>query len=392
MNNEASRRDFLFSSSLSGLLILEPRTVFGSEANSAIEIGIVGAGARGAYIGNFFTEQTGARIVALADPLPDRIASLKNSLGCAQAREYSNLDGFRDLVRSKLDAVVVESPPYFHPAHVEAAVAAGKHVFLAKPVAVDVPGCTSIAESAQRADGKVSFVVDFQTRARPAFQEAAARLFRGEIGQPVLVHAYYHSDPHLPQHVAGDSPLQDRLRNWNLSQALSGDIIVEQDIHAIDTAVWYMQAHPVEAWGACNRTPQPGEGDMQDVFVVSFSFPNGVRADFSGARFVKGYRDICVRVYGTSGTLDSHYLGAVRITGDHPWTGATADATREGALANVRAFVESIRTGKLLNNAASAVESNLACILGRTAAYENRVVTWEEMAGRNEKLDARLPV
>lgn len=388
--NEPSRRAFLLSSSTSGMLIVKPETAFGTQANSSLEVGLIGSGGRALYIGNFFVEYTGARVVAVADPLPDRIAALKKSLGCAGAREYTSLEGYRDLVSSKLDAVVVESPPYFHPDHAAATVAAAKHVFLAKPVAVDVPGCQSIADSGRKAEGKLTFVVDLQTRVRPAFQEAAARLYRGDIGKPVLGHVYYHSEVVVPQRVASDSPLQSRLRNWNFSRALSGDIIVEQDIHAIDLAVWYMRSHPSEAFGACERIAGPREGDLRDAFLVNFLFPNGVQVDFSGARFLKGYHDICARIYGTAGTLDSHYLGAVQITGDKPWTGATADATRDGAITNVRNFVESVRSGKYLNNAAVAVESNLSCILGRTAGYERRIVTWDETIKRNEKLDARL--
>lgn len=391
MKRPISRRSFVLSSGASGLLIVKPATAFGSQANSAIEVGIIGCGARGVYIGDFFLEHTGARIVALADPLPDRLQSLQTNLKLREPRTYTGLNGYRDLVNSKLDAVIIESPPYFHPEQTAAAVAAGRHVFLAKPIAVDVPGCNSLAESGRKTQGKLSFVVDFQTRVRPAFQEAAARLHRGDIGRPVLGHVYYHSGEHKPVHIPGDSALEDRLRNWNLSKALSGDIIVEQNIHVIDVAVWYMQAHPAEAFGACSRIPEH-EGDMQDTFVVNFSFPNGAQVDFSGARFLKGYNDQCIRVYGTQGTLDSHYRGVIQITGDKPWKGADADPTREGALTNVKNFVDSIRTGQYLNYAAEAVRTNLSCILGRTAGYEKRTVTWDEMMKRNEKLEAGLGI
>lgn len=372
------------------MLIVRPETAFGSQANSALEIGVIGCGGRGIYIGDFFIQHTGARVVALADPLPDRIQSLSSTLKLSAPRTYAGLQGYRDLVNSRLDAVVIESPPYFHPDHAEAAVAAGRHVFLAKPIAVDVPGCNSLAETGRKAQGKLSFVVDFQTRARPAFQEAAVRLHRGDIGRPVLGHVYYHGDTLSTEHVAGDSPLQDRLRNWNFNRKLSGDIIVEQNIHVLDVAVWYMQSHPTEAFGSCSRIPEPHDGDMQDAFLANFSFPNGARVDFSGARFVKGYSDICIRVYGTRGTLDSHYRGAIRITGARPWQGAEADPTREGALTNVKDFVDSIRTGKFLNYSAEAVRSNLTCILGRTACYEKRIVTWDEFMKRNEKLEVDL--
>lgn len=163
-----SRRRFVSGGSGAagaGVLILKPKTVFGSQANSAVEVGIAGVGGRGNWIGNFFVEQAGARVVALADVFHDRLETGRARFGVAPSRVYRGVESYRELAASRLDAVVVESPPYYHPEHVAAAVAAGKHVFLAKPVAVDVPGCRSIRESGERAKGKVSFLVDFQTRA-----------------------------------------------------------------------------------------------------------------------------------------------------------------------------------------------------------------------------------
>jgi predicted dehydrogenase len=144
-------------------------------------------------------------------------------------------------------------------------------------------------------------------------------------------------------------------------------------------------------------------GDCWDYFVVTFWYPGDVPVDFSSAQFVRGYYDICVRVYGSLGTLDSHYGlgprfeadprldGYVGITGAKPWKGADRDPTfDDGALANVKRFVESIRTGKLLNNAAESVDSTLACVLARTAAYRGGSVTWDEMMDLNIKLEANL--
>ena len=134
------------------------------------------------------------------------------------------------------------SPPYYHPEQVAAAVEAGKHVFLAKPVAVDVPGCRSIEASGRKARGQVSFLVDFQTRAQAVFQEAARRVHRGDIGDLALGHVFYHAGRLKPKGLEGLSSEQNRLRNWVFDQRISGDVIVEQNIHVLDVANWYSRS------------------------------------------------------------------------------------------------------------------------------------------------------
>ena len=383
------RREFLGSSA--GILLLKPETVFGSQANSAVEVGIIGCGGRGNWIGPFFPEYTGARIVALADVFRDRLSSTQEKLKVDSSRAYLGLDAYKELIASKLDAVAVESPPYYHPEQVAAAVAAGKHVYLAKPAAVDVPGCRSIMASGEKAKGKLSFLVDFQTRAQPVFQEAAQRVARGDIGTPVMGHVFYHTGRLRRQDKPGMPPAEARLRNWTFDKALSGDIIVEQHIHVLDVANWYMQGHPVRAFGTGGRKARVDVGDCWDHFIVTYWYPNDVRVDFSSNQFLKGFHDMCIRFYGTAGTLDSHYGASVKIAGDNPWNGAEKDDTfREGAITNVKNFIHSIRTGQFLNNAAEAAQSNLTSILGRMAAYRERMVTWDEMLKASEKLDAKL--
>jgi predicted dehydrogenase len=384
------RRAFLSSGAA---LILSPQTVFGSQANSAIEVGIVGCGGRGGFIGGFFKEFTGARIVALHDPFADRVEKVRAQIAATDAKAHVGLDGYKDLVASKLDAVAILSPPYFHPEQVAAAVAAGRHVFLAKPVAVDVPGCQGIRSSGEKARGKLSFLVDFQSRAQPVFQEAAARVHKGEIGAPVLGHVYYHAGRLNSQAKPGMPEAEARLRNWVFDKVLSGDIIVEQNVHVLDMANWYLQAHPVSAFGTGGRKARIDVGDCWDHFLVNFTYPNDVRVDFSSAQFTRGYNDLCARIYGSEGTADTHYGGFVRITGNRPWNGTEKDDTfRAGAIANVRAFVESIRSGKPLNNVVESVDSTLTGVLGRMAAYTRRLVTWDEMMRSTERLrsDIRL--
>jgi predicted dehydrogenase len=372
-------------------MVLKPGTVFGTQANSSLELGVAGFGGRGSWIAGLFAEHTLTRVVAVADPFADRLSKSQETFKVDPSRLYKGREGYKDLVASKLDAVAIESPPYFHPEQAAAAVAAGKHVYLAKPVAVDVAGCKSILASAEKAKGKLSFLVDFQMRASAPFQELIRRVQAGAIGAPVMGHVFYHTGRLTPRSTPGMPPAEARLKNWVFDKALSGDIIVEQNIHVIDVANWYLNAHPLKAYGTGARKARVDVGDCWDHFLVTYWYPNDVRVDFSSAQFLKGFHDMCMRVYGTSGTAECHYNGAVLITGDNSWNGAEKDDTgRGGTIANVKSFVESIKAGKPLNNAEVSVDSNLTAVLGRMAAYGERVVTWDEMLRSNERLDAKL--
>jgi predicted dehydrogenase len=383
------RRDLLASVG-AGLLIVKPETAFGSQANSAVEIGIVGCGGRGTWIGALFQEFSGARIVALADVVDSRVPEIKTKLKIEQARTYVGLKAYKELVASKLDAVVIETPTYAHPEQAAAAVAAGKHVFCAKPVAPDVPGCKLIAESGRKAKGKTSFWVDFQFRARPIYQECIARIRKGDLGTPVMAHCWYHATRLPYKNSPGETAAQNRMRNWYFDKALSGDIIVEQNIHSIDAMCWLLDAQPVSAIGMAGRKAR-FDGDANDHFAITYTFPNNLIAEFSSTQCTKGIGGIVARLYGSAGSAELFYGKTAYIAGEKPWNGPEKDDTfRGGAIDNIKLFVDAVRAGKLLNNADESVRSNLTAILGRTAAYRQSRVTWDEMIAANEKLDPKL--
>lgn len=396
-NGKSKRRRFLKTAAAgSGILLLKPRTVFSYQANSNVELGLIGCGGRGNWIGPFFSEYAGARIVALADVIRKHLDDTAAKFKVEASRAYYGGDAYKEVIASKVDGVIIETPPYFHPEQARAAVDAGKHVYLAKPVAVDVPGCKSILESGRRAKGKFSFLVDFQTRAQPVFQEAAARVHRGDIGKPNLAQTFYYAGRPAPDKSRpGMDPGQGRILNFYMDRVLGGDIIVEQNIHVIDVTNWFLNGHPLKANGAGGRADWSGTkydaGDAYDHFAVTYWYPNDVVCSFSSNQLTNSFSDLCVRCFGIKGCVDSHYGGLVRITGENAWLGAEKDDTfRQGAINNVKAFVESIRTGKYLNNAEQAVESNLTAILGRTAAYKQATVTWEEMLASDEQWRADL--
>jgi predicted dehydrogenase len=310
------------------------------------------------------------------------------------ASRYTGLSGYRRLLEQKLDAVVVESPPYFHPEQAAAAVEAGKNVYLAKPIAVDVPGCLTIAESGKKATAKkLCFLVDFQTRANKLYQDAVKAVHDGEIGKIVSVEANYQCGAtwdHMDQLLRKDPQNPEvRLRAWGVDRVLSGDIITEQNIHALDVACWMLDAEPVRAYGTGGRKRE-FVGNCWDHFAVVFYFPNDLVVSFNSHQSGSGYDDILCRVYGLKGTADTHYFGnvAVKATEFHS-DGNVGNLYSDGVETNIATFHDSITKGECANPTVPAsVRSNLTTILGRMAAYENGVVTWQQMMKAKEKFVA----
>jgi myo-inositol 2-dehydrogenase/D-chiro-inositol 1-dehydrogenase len=391
-NRRVGRREFLktTATTAAGWTIVSPAAVAGTQANSRLEIGVVGCGGRGRFVATLFEKHTNTKVVALHDYFADRVQKLGDELQVEPGARFTGLDGYRALLDRTLDAVAIESPPYFHPEQAVATLEAGKHLYLAKPLAVDVAGCLAIERAARAAGSSRRVLVDFQTRRDPLFRDAVDRVHRGDIGPAVLGHVYYHAGRLTPK--APEGPAVARLRNWVFDKALSGDIIVEQNIHVIDVANWYLQGHPLEAHGTGGRRARVDVGDCWDHFVVTYSYPGDVLVDFSSAQFTKGFDDLRIRVYGAKGTVDSAYEGDVRITGDRPWTGgSTKGLYSSGTIGNIQDFHAAVTSGvALADTLTPSIESNLAAILGRTAAYSGRTVTWDEMMKDRSRIDPKL--
>jgi len=420
MNSEdMGRRGFLTgATAAAAFTILKPQVVRGMQANSAVRVGLLGCGGRGtAHLENIL-KNTDARVTALADMFQDRLDKAKqlvDQLSSAKGqpgveKTFLGAHAYLEILESKeIDAVVIATPPYFHVQHLAAAVEAGKHVYCEKPVAIDVPGTRHVLEIGKKAEGKVSLDVGFQIRMAPPYVELVKRIHAGALGEIASGAAYYYC-PRIGLNYPDDSQPVARLRNWIQDKVLSGDIIVEQNIHAIDICNWVLQGHPLKATGRSGRngrTSYPND-TCSSHFDVVFQYPNNVDVGFSSTQFGKAQFDVNERFFGTKGSSQSPYSGPLGIWGDEKWlwgegadkpaadggqfsaSGSFSDNLAQADSEKQKAFIASISSGKFHNQAALGVESALTAMLGRQAAYEGRELTWDELLRSKEQLDPRL--
>jgi predicted dehydrogenase len=390
------RRRFLagVAAAAATVTIVRPSAVRAAATNSKIAIGMIGCGGRGGFLAGLFAANGNYVVTAAHDYFADRAKGMGDKHKVPAERRYSGLSGYKKVLEAKVDAVVVASPPFFHPLQAAAAVDAGKHVYVAKPIAVDVPGCLTVEAAGRKAtEKKQIFLVDFQTRVDPLYMEALKKVHEGAIGDFAFGESTYHCG-RLGAKGEDKTP-EGRLRNWVFDKALSGDIITEQNIHTLDVMSWIMNAPPVRAFGTCGRKVRVDVGDCSDNFAVTFEYANGVGIAYSGRQF-KGHGTqpdgIRNRMFGSLGVLETQYGGQVMIRGKNFYRGGKNPAIyKEGAKANIAAFYKQI-TEKGCQNAtvAPSVRSNLVTILGRTAAYTGELVTWGKLLKSDERVDGKL--
>jgi myo-inositol 2-dehydrogenase/D-chiro-inositol 1-dehydrogenase len=405
----------------SGLMFMQPRTAFGYQANSAVRLALLGCGSRGTTVATSFANNTSARIVALADLFPDKlelgkthfdqVADKLGYAGIAPKMVFRGYDAFKAVSACpEVDAVQISTPPWFHVQHLDAVVSAGKHAYCEKPVGVDVAQANQALQIAKRADGHVSVEVGFQIRKAPPFVEIVQRIQQGALGKIACIATNYNapevSYPERP-HMSAD---ELRLRNWLWDRTLSGDIIVEQNIHVIDMCNWILQAHPLKATGTGGRNVVSNFGNTWDNYELVFTYPENVRVSFSSTQFgTNGWFEVSTRVLGSAGIAEAPYSGPLRILGDHAWTwkdetpasqtASPAAFAANGAFANnlvladrekERSFIESISSGKFHNQIATGVESAMSAMLGRMAGRMGREVTWEELLQKGEEYQLNI--
>jgi predicted dehydrogenase len=368
---KTDRRSFV-QTSAAGLSILAPATVFGSQANSALTIGLVGCGNRGMYVSGIFAKNEFARVAAICDIYDDRIK--------AGQEKYSGAKVFKDikdLLASDVDAVLIATPAVLHPEHFELAVKARKHIFMEKPAAVDGRGCLRVMKAARMADPSKRISCDFQQRYGTDYRKAYEIVKSGELGPIKMVKAAWLGGG--PPIKKGHPASEEKIRNWFFYREMSGDILIEQDCHNIDVVNWFTGTHPNWAAGCGSRMIRTDIGDIFDNVAISFKFQSGLNFSYAASQFGRqiGWQDVGEYFLCEKGTVHTTRQGVKIYRGDRKEVEEYVtkyDITQDA----VNQFIEGARTGKIENAAFQAAESTLTAWMALQAAVKGRPITWEE--------------
>lgn len=386
------RRRFVATTAAAGAFtILKPWQVFGADAGAKLKLGLIGCGGRGGWIADLFAASGKYDLIACSDYFQDKADAVGSKFNIPANRRYTGLSGYKRLLESDVEVVVIETPPYFHPMQARDAVAAGKHVYVAKPIAVDAPGCLEIAAAGRRAtEKKQGFLVDFQTRANEHFRNAIGQVHEGAIGSLVLAEAFYP----WSGGGRGEPPKtpEQQLRSWYYVLPLSGDFIVEQSIHSLDVATWILNADPVKARGVGGHKVRPANS-IYDHFAIQYEFPGNLQLSFTCIQSIPMIKDeIRARVYGSEGFIDVDYFAGVHMRGKEAGVRETVDNLyTSGTEVNIREFYEAIRKGDFSNpTVVPSVRSNLTAVLGREAAYRRTELTLADLIKEGKRLQPDL--
>jgi len=397
-----SRRSFLKASAVtaaSAALVGAHGLAFAQKAGSTgsdkIRVGLIGCGGRGTGAAtDCMSSSAGVELWAMGDLFQDRLdgsfsglsgnEGLKGKFNVTKDRCFVGWDAYKKVIASGVDLVILATPPGFRPMHLKAAVEAGKHVFMEKPVAVDAPGIRTVLAAGEMAKQKrLGIVAGTQRRHQNGYVATMKRIHDGAIGEIVSAQCYWNQGglwmhPRQPEWT----DMEWQLRNWLYFTWLSGDHICEQHVHNIDVINWAMQAHPVKAVGLGGREVRtdPAYGHIFDHFAVEFEYPSGARL-MSMCRQIDGcVNNVSEHLIGTKGT--SNPSGSLRGKkewkydgeGNNPYQQEHAD------------LIASIRAGNPLNEAQQVAESVLTAIMGRMSTYTGQEISWDQALNSKESL------
>jgi myo-inositol 2-dehydrogenase / D-chiro-inositol 1-dehydrogenase len=366
----------------------------GGAPRRKIKLGVIGCGGRGHWIANLFQQNGGYDLHAIADYFPEVAEKRGAELGVDAARRFSSLSGYKRVLESGVEAVALEVPPYFFAEHARAAVDAGLHVYLAKPVASDVPGCLAIQAAADQATQRQKcFFVDYQLPTDPANIEVYNRISTPGFGKVAQLETVGicggFPDPEKTANL--ESRLQKLI--WVNDVAMGCDYLGNYDIHAIDAALWVAGRRPLAASGSSRICRPDPHGDSHDVCSVVFEYSDGLVHNHFGQALKNYLPDtLSCRVHGQTGNALLTYWGQAQFKSyDDGYKGTVDNLYEAGVVRNIETFHQLVTDGDFKNeNVKRAVDGALTCVLGREAAARRQRLTMDELINENKRLEVDL--
>jgi len=380
-----SRRNFMQSVFGAGVALSAPTILRGASRGRGrtFKLGLIGCGGRGrgAAAGALEAGKIlgfNVRVVATADYFRERAVRAGKQLGVPLIKCFGGPTCYQALLETDVEIVLMATAPLFRPLHLEAAVKAGKHAFIEKPVAVDPPGCRRIIAAGQEAERKGLVITSgtemrhewdhIKTHQAVAVEKQLGKLYAGRVS--FCIAHMFHTKPINPQ--TGD----DLVRSWQDWIALSGDHLVEQHVHNIDVANWFCGGPPVGAVGFGGRARRTA-GDMYDFFSVDYDYGEGVHIH-SMCRQVND----CWNWVGHDFVYEKGHTDGKNCP--RPKNSPIPVDLPRGPSAHIQEQIDTlyyVSKGKPVNQTRAVAESTATAVMGRTSAYTGKQVTWKEIMG-----------
>ncbi len=389
MTTPLTRRSFLGNTTLAGAALAAGSYLGAAQGSGRVKklkIALVGCGGRGSKaLEDCFDAckllGVEGKLVATGDAFKDKAEKTGRKFGLGTESCFSGYDAYQKVIAGDCHLVLLATPPSFRPEHLAAAVGAGKHVFMEKPVAVDPVGARSVIASGLLADDKgLGIVAGTQRRHQQGYLVNKAKIDAGAIGEiKGGVVQWNGRIPWIKQRQDGWSDIEYITRNWLNFFELSGDHIVEQHVHNIDVAVWFLGRPPVSALGFGGRARRK-TGNQFDFFSVDLDFGEGVHINSQCRQLAGAYGRVGEMFTGTDGIC----LGGGKLQGKDV---SIPEIKMDSGNAYVQEHVDLIRgvmEGKPVNEARQVAESTMVAIMGRMSAYTGQLVRWSDVMNNED--------
>ena len=394
------RRTFLKTSGLTAAAASVAPTILAKEnleANSkTINVGIVGLGGRGrGAILNALRSDPNVRLVAIAEVFRDRLDNnlaelqksmskhspeLMNKIAVPEENKFSDFDGYKRLLETDVDMVILTTPPHFRPLHAKACIDAGKHVFAEKPLATDPVGLRSIMETVKKAKEKnLTFVVGFMNRFNAAIKATIGKIHEGAIGEVTNVQANYNVGYlwHRGDNAEW-SGMERQMRNWYYYNWLCGGQLIEQCVHNTDKLVWLMgDKAPISCLGFGGRQVRTEEkwGNIYDHYSVSYEFENNAYGNVNCRQMRDATNGVSDFIRGSEGYCN---LNRLELRGKTNWRfDKKRNPIKNPYDQEHVELMQGIRSGQSLNNGEVSCISTGLSIMGTLSAHTGQRVYWD---------------
>ena len=404
---DKSRRSFVKTTGaavVAGSAIGFPSVTFGAKNDKKLKVGVVGTGGRGggAMI-NSMNADDNMELWAVADlykeeadkklAMVQKMGSVRDKVSpTINSRVFSGIDGYKQVLDSSVDIIMLTTPPGFRPTHFKAAVDAGVHAFVEKPCATDIAGVKDFLASAKIAKEKdlsvlCGYCYRYSEHGRPLFE----RIHNGDIGEIQSMHSTYFAGPVKAMPAAstrpdGMSDTEWQIKNWYNFTWLGGDGIVEQGCHNVDRVAWaFNDADPLSAHGSGGRIRPNEEGNIYDHFNITYHYPNEVTAHVEWRQYLDSYNYTGDTIVGTKG-IAKFGTSSASITGEKAWNWRKPRTPKSMYDLEHQEFFAAIRSGERKDDAEWIGHSTTMAILGRTACYSGKNITWDQMWDADQQL------